>query len=137
MNEALLKLRGNENGDAVDRQLLKNLIISFVQAPRGTSKPFQVLQVICNVLNFDENELVNVGLKRGEMQMMEQNFADLWVSFLETEASKNGSFANYVKEQESTPQQPSANNPNNMEDQTESRAKSSPHTSIFARLLGA
>jgi hypothetical protein len=44
--------------------LLTNLIVNFASASRGTSKPFEALSVIANVLKFSETDRVKVGLIR-------------------------------------------------------------------------
>ena len=44
------------------RRLITNLVVSFLAAPRGDAKRFEILNVIGSVLRFSEEERYKVGL---------------------------------------------------------------------------
>ncbi|KAI8912677.1 hypothetical protein EDD86DRAFT_245554 [Gorgonomyces haynaldii] len=85
--DALRKMRSGTGEEFVDRQLLSNLIVGFISAPRGTSKPFEILSVISSVLKFSDSEKAKVGLIRGVEQESPKSFMDMWISFLQKESA--------------------------------------------------
>ena len=66
LSEAMKRMRSGANEAFVDRQLLSNLVVGFISAPRGTSKPFEILNVIANILKFTDEEKEKVGLVRSK-----------------------------------------------------------------------
>jgi GRAB domain len=128
------------------RALLTNLIVNFVSAPRGTSKPYEALSVIANVLKLTESDRVKVGLLRqagvivsprasvttppGEVHYnLYQGFTDMWVAFLEKETAQADSGRQSPEKKEAiVPAVPSKEANTNQEP-----VKSS---SYFSRLLG-
>ncbi|KAJ3283964.1 hypothetical protein HK104_010146 [Borealophlyctis nickersoniae] len=63
--EAMRRIRDAAGSDEnVDRRLVTNLIVSFLAAPRGDPKRFEILSVVSNVLRFTEEEKWKVGLAR-------------------------------------------------------------------------
>ena len=65
--EAMKRMRSGANEANVDRELLANLVVGFISAPRGTSKPFEILSIISNILKFTEEEKERVGLIRSRV----------------------------------------------------------------------
>lgn len=64
LTNALQMIKKSSEGDTVDKQLVSNLILSFVGLSRGDTKKFEVLQLISNFLGWDEQEKVQAGLSR-------------------------------------------------------------------------
>lgn len=67
LTKALRMIKKDSEGESVDKQLISNLIISFVTIPRGDTKKFEVLQLISNFLGWDEDQKIQAGLSRGAM----------------------------------------------------------------------
>ncbi|KNC96359.1 uncharacterized protein SPPG_08259 [Spizellomyces punctatus DAOM BR117] len=96
LSEAMRRMRdAAASEENVDRRLITNLLVSFLSAPRGDTKRFEILSVISSVLKFEEEEKVRVGLVRsrgaGEVERREavgESFTDMWISFLLKESSK-------------------------------------------------
>jgi chromosome segregation ATPase len=65
LTKALRLIKKDSEGETVDKQLITNLIVSFVTIPRGDTKKFEVLQLIANFLRWDEDVRVQAGLSRG------------------------------------------------------------------------
>ncbi|GME76128.1 unnamed protein product [[Candida] boidinii] len=53
--------KGSET-ETVDRELISNLFISFLQIPRADAKKFEVLKLISNFLNWDDDKKRHAGL---------------------------------------------------------------------------
>lgn len=110
LNEHLtkaMKLIKRETGkETVDRELVSNLFISFLQIPRGDTKKFEVLQLIANFLNWDDEKKRHAGLissanyrsnsnsvvevphpGRHASQSHGDSFVSLWTEFLEKEST--------------------------------------------------
>lgn len=64
LTKALRMIKKDSEGETVDKQLITNLIVSFVAIPRGDTKKFEVLQLIANFLGWDEDIRVQAGLSR-------------------------------------------------------------------------
>ncbi|ORY83061.1 hypothetical protein BCR37DRAFT_386945 [Protomyces lactucae-debilis] len=64
LTKALRLLKRGSSNDAVDRQLLSNLIISFLTIPRQDSKRFEVLKIVANVLSWSGEQKEMAGLLR-------------------------------------------------------------------------
>ncbi|KAJ3032917.1 hypothetical protein HK097_005032, partial [Rhizophlyctis rosea] len=111
--EAMRRMRDAAGSDEnVDRRLITNLVVSFLAAPRGDAKRFEILNVIGSVLRFSEEERYKVGLARkppgwgllsgvtgggggaapaaggGEGGDPAGTFTDMWISFLLKESTK-------------------------------------------------
>lgn len=67
LNEALRRLRKNatDQNSNVDRRLVTNILLSFLNAPRGDSKRFEMLKVLSDILSWNEDERQKAGLQRG------------------------------------------------------------------------
>lgn len=66
LNEALRRLRRNtsDQNTTVDRRLVTNILLSFLTAPRGDSKRFEMLKVLSDILSWNESEREKAGLQR-------------------------------------------------------------------------
>ncbi|KAJ3026194.1 UNVERIFIED_CONTAM: hypothetical protein HDU68_006068 [Siphonaria sp. JEL0065] len=98
LSEAIRRAASADN--QVDRRLVSNLIVSFLSAPRGDSKRFEMLTVIASVLKLTDEDKVKIGLLRkiggtgvggGSARSPAggaagESFTDLWISFLIKEA---------------------------------------------------
>lgn len=49
---------------AVDRRLVTNILLSFLNAPRGDAKRFEMLKVLSDILGWGETEREKAGLQR-------------------------------------------------------------------------
>lgn len=94
---SMLKQNLGDPNSTVDKELVSNLIVKFVQIPRGDTKKFETLSLIAGLLNWDEKRkmeagLVNSGAKNGEdgKPLPRLSFISLWTDFLDKE-SKNKS----------------------------------------------
>ncbi|KAI8375637.1 hypothetical protein EDC96DRAFT_562204 [Choanephora cucurbitarum] len=96
--EAMRKLKEETSESNVDRQLITNLFIGFLMAPRGDRKRYDILTIISNVLQLSEEQKEQIGLlrpKHGTMQPgsptieqpQKESFTDAWISFLLKESS--------------------------------------------------
>ncbi|RCK67088.1 GRIP domain-containing protein RUD3 [Candida viswanathii] len=104
LTKALTMLKqGGENGSSktIDKELISNVLISFLQFPRGDTKKFEALNLISALLEWDELQKVSAGLthlpnlknqqtkldKDGNEVPVRQSFVSLWTEFLEKESS--------------------------------------------------
>ncbi|KAI7850098.1 hypothetical protein BDC45DRAFT_447491, partial [Circinella umbellata] len=62
--EAMRRLKEESNDSNVDRQLIANLIIGFLVAPRGDQKRFEILNIIASVLQMSDEQKEHIGLLR-------------------------------------------------------------------------
>ncbi|KAI9323078.1 hypothetical protein BX666DRAFT_1834533, partial [Dichotomocladium elegans] len=60
--EAMRRLKEETNESNVDRQLITNLIIGFLVAPRGDRKRFEILTIIASVLQMTDEQKEQIGL---------------------------------------------------------------------------
>ena len=97
----MLKQGGDSSNKLVDRELISNVIISFLQFPRGDSKKFEALQLISALLEWDSLQKIAAGLQHvpnpknqtkldanGNEVPVRQSFVSLWTEYLEKESSK-------------------------------------------------
>lgn len=97
LNEHLTKLLtqlkeqlGDELG-RVDKELITNLIIQFLQFPRGDSKKFETLLLIALTLTWDDTQKVAAGLLSGattDKPKQKPSLVGLWTDFLDKELKK-------------------------------------------------
>ncbi|KAF9002801.1 hypothetical protein BDZ89DRAFT_649815 [Hymenopellis radicata] len=115
--EALRRLRRSSSDTNVDRRLVTNVLLSFLQTPRADPKRFEMLQLLSTILSWTDPEREKAGLQRtsnssmvsssssfwgrpslssnspakgnGELQKTDEteSFSRLWVEFLLTEAA--------------------------------------------------
>ncbi|KAI5959010.1 uncharacterized protein KGF55_005664 [Candida pseudojiufengensis] len=100
----MLKQGGDGSNKSVDRELISNVIISFLQFPRGDSKKFEALQLISALLEWDQSQKIAAGLQHlpnqkglngpikydseGNEIPQRQSFVSLWTEYLEKESLK-------------------------------------------------
>lgn len=84
----MLKQHLSSENNAIDKELVLNVLIGFLQFPRGDTKKYEALQLISALLDWDENQKVAAGLSHGTSQRVEgrQSFVSLWTDFLEKES---------------------------------------------------
>lgn len=63
LTKALRMLQKNSQGDTVDKQLVTNMLLSFLSLPRADTKRFEVLQLISNYLGWDDDQNIQAGLR--------------------------------------------------------------------------
>ncbi|KAI0701044.1 hypothetical protein BC835DRAFT_1324653 [Cytidiella melzeri] len=107
--EALRRLRRSSTDTNVDRRLVTNVLLSFLNTPRADSKRFEMLSLIASILQWNDDEREKAGLQRKngasiasslwsrasgkgkstELEKTDQteSFSKLWVEFLLTEAA--------------------------------------------------
>ncbi|KAI9267952.1 hypothetical protein BDA99DRAFT_435741 [Phascolomyces articulosus] len=109
--EAMRRLKEESNDSNVDRQLIANLIIGFLVAPRGDQKRFEILKIIASVLQMSDEQKEHIGLIRPNKNSQssfspnssppgwaaarqqqqnndtQQSFTDAWISFLLKESN--------------------------------------------------
>ena len=64
LTKALRMIQKNSQGDTVDKQLVTNMLLSFLSLPRADTKRFEVLQLISNYLGWDDDQNIQAGLSR-------------------------------------------------------------------------
>lgn len=102
LSKAMKLLKKNSNAETVDRELISNLFINFLQLDRGDSKKFEVLQLLSNFLNWDDEKKRHAGLLAGNSvpgksktnsvvdspaMTTRGSFVSLWTEFLEKESA--------------------------------------------------
>ncbi|KAJ7185521.1 hypothetical protein C8R46DRAFT_982162 [Mycena filopes] len=109
--EALRRLRRNSTDTNVDRRLVTNVLLSFLNTPRADPKRFEMLSLLASVLSWSDPEREKAGLQRAHTGLAPptsfwgrsststppktdldksdetESFSRLWVEFLLTEAS--------------------------------------------------
>lgn len=93
----MLKKQLSQSKNTVDRDLISNLFLNFVQLPRGDTKKFEALQLIGDLLEWDDSRKVQAGLTQAaggkprdeDGRPMRQGFISMWTDFLEKESSKS------------------------------------------------
>ncbi|KIY64656.1 hypothetical protein CYLTODRAFT_358100 [Cylindrobasidium torrendii FP15055 ss-10] len=114
--EALRRLRRNSNDTNVDRRLVTNILLQFLNTPRADAKRFEMLTLLATILSWSDGEREKAGLQRSsgsapspstsfwsrpslsassstELQKTDEteSFSRLWVEFLMTEAGEQPS----------------------------------------------
>ncbi|KIK21285.1 hypothetical protein PISMIDRAFT_681520 [Pisolithus microcarpus 441] len=132
--EALRRLRRNSSDTNVDRQLVSNVLLSFLSTPRADSKRFEMLSLLATILSWSDAEREKAGLQRvqsngansspslwsrssnvfnsppkGKSIELEktdetESFSRLWVEFLLTEANQGEALSH--PEPQTTPTKP-------------------------------
>ncbi|KAJ7185557.1 hypothetical protein C8R46DRAFT_982226 [Mycena filopes] len=109
--EALRRLRRNSTDTNVDRRLVTNVLLSFLNTPSADPKRFEMLSLLASVLSWSDPEREKAGLQRAHTGLAPptsfwgrsststppktdldksdetESFSRLWVEFLLTEAS--------------------------------------------------
>jgi hypothetical protein len=67
LNEALRRMRrsATDRDTSVDRRLVTNILLSFLTAPRGDGKRFEMLKILSDILSWSDTEREKAGLQRG------------------------------------------------------------------------
>lgn len=91
---SMLKQQLNKADNTVDRELISNVFLNFLQIPRGDSKKFEALLLISALLEWDDTRKVQAGLshnfsrsREDDGRPMRLSFVSLWTDFLEKESS--------------------------------------------------
>lgn len=92
----MLRLQLSNEDNAIDKELISNVILNFLQIPRGDAKKFEALQLISVLLEWDEQRKIQAGLAHGSNknkggESRARNFVSLWTDFLEKESTKSNS----------------------------------------------
>ncbi|GAA5997832.1 uncharacterized protein JCM10292_006843 [Rhodotorula paludigena] len=120
LTEALRRLKKDSGDDSVDRRLITNVLITFLNTPRGDAKRFEMLQLIASILSWSDDQREKVGLQRASGALSSssiissgrggagkgharsgkgkavdegvenESFSNLWIEFLLKEASQGG-----------------------------------------------
>ncbi|KZT32769.1 hypothetical protein SISSUDRAFT_1072462 [Sistotremastrum suecicum HHB10207 ss-3] len=114
LTEALRRLNKNSGDNNVDRRLVTNVLISFLNTPRGDSKRFEMLNILATVLSWEDAERERAGLQRlssstdighgrplgvrrasssqpSEGSEHTESFSQMWVEYLLKEAGQGAS----------------------------------------------
>lgn len=85
---SMIKQHLSSENNAIDKELVLNVLIGFLQFPRGDTKKYEALQLISALLNWDDDQKVAAGLSHSQPQRVEgrQSFVSLWTDFLEKES---------------------------------------------------
>lgn len=91
----MLKQQLSSSNNTVDRELISNVFLNFLQIPRGDTKKFEALLLISALLEWDETRKVQAGLvhsvgagRSDDGRPLRLSFVSLWTDFLEKESSK-------------------------------------------------
>ncbi|GMG43286.1 unnamed protein product [Ambrosiozyma monospora] len=104
LTKAMKLIKKESSSETVDRELVSNLFISFLQIPRADTKKFEVLSLISNFLNWDDEKKRHAGLMSANSAKTRSNsvlnvphlndrnsrtnsFVSLWTEFLEKEST--------------------------------------------------
>lgn len=92
---SMLRKQLDDGEGSVDKELISNLFINFLQLPRGDTKKFEALQLISSFLNWDDLRQIQAGLtNRGASERGDEpkpgrlSFISLWTDFLDKESTK-------------------------------------------------
>ncbi|KAH9956216.1 hypothetical protein BC827DRAFT_1364412 [Russula dissimulans] len=103
--EALRRLRRGSANTNVDRRLVTNILLTFLNTPREDTKRFEMLSLLASILSWSDEERVRAGLQRLgnnpasansparprplELEKTDEteSFSRLWVEFLLAEAA--------------------------------------------------
>lgn len=96
LTKALTMLKQTSDSESVDKELISNLLISFVAIPRADPRKFEVLELISSFLNWDEDKKKQAGLIYSNERESNsagsgsraENFVSMWTDFLEKESEK-------------------------------------------------
>jgi len=106
LKEALRRLRRGATNMNVDRRLVTNILLTFLNTPREDTKRFEILGLLASILSWSDEERMRAGLQRTgansapianspsrprplELDKTDEteSFSRLWVEFLLTEAA--------------------------------------------------
>jgi chromosome segregation ATPase len=103
LTRALRMIQKTSQGDTVDKQLVTNMLLSFLSLPRADTKRFEVLNLISNYLGWNDDQNIQAGLSRSgatpgksplsprtRSEESSGGFMSMFADFLERESSKSG-----------------------------------------------
>ena len=64
LKEALRRLRRGATNTNVDRRLVTNILLTFLNTPREDTKRFEILGLLSSILSWSDEERVRAGLQR-------------------------------------------------------------------------
>ncbi|GAA5886998.1 hypothetical protein JCM5296_005219 [Sporobolomyces johnsonii] len=132
LTEALRRLKKDSSENSVDRRLVSNVLITFLNTPRGDTKRFEMLQLIASILSWTDDQREKVGLQRSAGNLSapgviasgsrggtkgharsgkdkavdegveNESFSNLWIEFLLKESAQPSSAASSSKSPSST-----------------------------------
>lgn len=88
---SMLRKQSGLAKNTIDKELILNVILQFLQIPRGDTKKFEALLLISALLEWDDERKIQAGLMHGggnkgeESRPLRQSFVSLWTDFLEKE----------------------------------------------------
>lgn len=80
--------------NTIDKELISNVVVSFLQFPRGDPKKFEALQLVSALLGWDETQKIAAGLshgggaQQGDKHPLRESFVSLWTEYLEKESTR-------------------------------------------------
>ncbi|GCF00582.1 hypothetical protein ZYGM_002987 [Zygosaccharomyces mellis] len=94
LTKALAMLKQSSDSESVDKELMSNLLISFVAIPRADPRKFEVLELLSSFLNWDDDKKRQAGLilnpqtsgKRSKSGSRTENFVSMWTDYLEKQS---------------------------------------------------
>lgn len=92
LTKALTMLKQSSDSESVDKELISNLLISFVAIPRADPRKFEVLELISSFLSWDDDKKRQAGLIYNKEPgsnpsgSRTENFVSMWTDFLEKES---------------------------------------------------
>ncbi|OBA21976.1 hypothetical protein METBIDRAFT_39197, partial [Metschnikowia bicuspidata var. bicuspidata NRRL YB-4993] len=87
----MLKQKLGDSDHTVDRELVSNMVLNFVQIPRGDTKKFEALSLLAGLLDWDDQKKIQAGLMhsgRADESKQRLGLISLWTDFLDKESSK-------------------------------------------------
>ncbi|KAL6925475.1 hypothetical protein ACO0SA_000071 [Hanseniaspora valbyensis] len=99
LQNSLLLLKKATSTEQIDKELISNLIVTFVSIPRGESRKYEVLELMASFLDWDDLRKKEAGLmynrdnlnnqkKKREIGISENSIVGKWTEFLEQESEK-------------------------------------------------
>jgi hypothetical protein len=64
LKEALRRLRRGATNTNVDRRLVTNILLTFLNTPREDTKRFEILILLASILSWSDEERMRAGLQR-------------------------------------------------------------------------
>lgn len=64
LTEALRRLKKDSSENNVDRRLVTNVLLTFLNTPRADAKRFEMLQLLSSILSWSDDEREKAGLQR-------------------------------------------------------------------------
>ncbi|CCD24961.1 Rud3p NDAI_0E01450 [Naumovozyma dairenensis CBS 421] len=96
LTKAMAMLKRSSDSESVDKELISNLLISFVSIPRADPKKFEVLELLSSFLNWDDDKKQQAGLLLDPKERRSstgpvsktQSFVSMWTDYLEKESER-------------------------------------------------